>query len=607
MAGLVFTIEAQDKFSPTFQKAQTELQKTENVVNKTDSETKKFGLSINDLQGGVGGLVNKFSTLIPTIGLVVGGLTAVVKGLSECTRAAIEAETVQVRFATALSLANVPENLINSLSLYATELQAITGVSDETIKSAMALGSTMGISAVDMQKAITVALDLSAALGVDLNTAMRMLAKGTEGNIEQLKRYIPALGDMNLESKSTAELLEIVGQKVDGMAEKMGETAKGSANKLKEAFGDLKETIGNSFLPVIKETNEWLVKVINNINAMLTGQAKVKETGFLYNEQAANKLITAQQAKEMGLIQAQQENTQETNNNTKAKTENTLKIKETTQSFTALELAIKATSVAYEQVDEIIQQVKYNLKNQIDAYEETTEIIEQYKDYMHNTWKSAKEAGETTETSETEEEVNNLSSSFNYLALTSQALGVNLEAGFEGFLISLLQQTQAFQMLSQIFSPLIAMLDAMLVPLLQMLLPPIMAIYNAMKPIFDVLIVPLLTFGAIISNLIAGLTAFATLVMYIVTFQWGKISGIKWTGTSIEQLGASIEGAWAGIETVNTTSSTTATGAGASYTAAPTYHINVYVETAALVGDNGLDEFAMLIKQKIDFIVARGA
>ncbi|NMC60968.1 MAG: hypothetical protein GYA51_16545, partial [Candidatus Methanofastidiosa archaeon] len=56
MAGLVFSIEAQDKFSNTFKKAQTEIQKTGNVAGKTKEEVDGLDKNFLNLSRGVGGL-----------------------------------------------------------------------------------------------------------------------------------------------------------------------------------------------------------------------------------------------------------------------------------------------------------------------------------------------------------------------------------------------------------------------------------------------------------------------------------------------------------------------------------------------------------------------
>ncbi|NMB83601.1 MAG: hypothetical protein GYA14_17475, partial [Ignavibacteria bacterium] len=98
MAGLVFTIEAQDKFSNTFKKAQNEIQKTGNITNKTDTETKKLSLTMQDLQGGVSGVISKFSSLAAGIGIAVAAISAMARGIAECVQEFAKAEVVQVRF-----------------------------------------------------------------------------------------------------------------------------------------------------------------------------------------------------------------------------------------------------------------------------------------------------------------------------------------------------------------------------------------------------------------------------------------------------------------------------------------------------------------------------
>lgn len=628
MAGLVFTIEAQDKFSPTFQKAQNEIQKTGNITNKTDTETKKLSLTMQDLQGGVSGIIGKFGSLAAGIGIAVAAISAMARGIAECVQEFAKAEVVQVRFEQTLrSLGlSIYSQQFNDL---ASAMQNLTGVSDEVVKDAIQVGLQMGISASDMERTIKVAADLAATFGIDLKTAIEMLAKAQQGQTMQLGRLLPNLKETIESSKSYAEILGTIETRVKGAAEAQGNTLIGSMNKLKQAFGDLKETIGGAFAPVLANLYNWLTKIVQKMNESAKTSLGVSgyEIDKQINDLKAQKLaiqmttspVTEQEKKaiekqieaidtQIAILKQQKvanemqiKLLQEAEKKAQEEQEKIKQEQEKTKTTGAVEQVKELTTFINTGFTNVFKNFLSDLEFDFDQFAQATEeVIIKYK--TRGKKESTVEEVEAEATGAYE-----VSESFNYLALTSQALGVNLQAGVQGFLLSILQQTQAYRMLGQIFTPLITMLDVALVPLMQMLLPPLMAIFNAMKPIFEILIVPLLTLGAIISNLIAGLTGFATLIMYIVTFQWGKIKNIKWTGTSLEQLGVSIENAWAGLEGINTTALTTTTGAGASYTAAPTYHINVYVETAALVGDSGLDEFAMLIKQKIDMIVARGA
>lgn len=625
MAGLVFTIEAQDKFSPTFQKAQSEIQKAGNVASKTSEETKKLNFSVQDLQGGISGIIGKFSSLAPIIGTAVLAIGAMSKAVKECVKEFAQAEVVNVRFEQSLKSLNLSV-YTNQFSNLATQMQRLTGTSDEVVKDAIQVGLQMGISADNIERTIKVAADLAATFGIDLRTAVQMLAKAQEGETMQLVRLLPNMKEIVKEGASYAEILGAIESRVKGAAEAQGNTLIGSMNRLKETFNDLKETIGGAFAQSLANLYNWLTKIIEKINE--NAKVSLGVAGYEIDKQIKD-LQTQKEALKVSYAAMTPEQQAFLNKQLEAidnqiailkqqKVANELQIKILQEQEKKTKEAATTTSTTTTTAEKQVQQLTTfvntsftsifknfleDLEFNFDQFTQATqEIIQKYK--TRNKKESTVEDVEAAATGADE-----LAESFDYLGIASQALGVNLQAGVQGFLISILQQTQAFAMLGQVFTPLITMLDTMLVPLLNMLLPPIMAILNAMKPIFDVLIVPLLTFGAIISNLIAGITAFATLIMYIVTFQFNKIKDIKWTGTSIQQLGASIQGAWAGVEGINTTNLTnlTSTGTGASYSAAASYKINVYVYTSALVGEDGIDEFAMIIKQKIDMAVARGA
>lgn len=598
MAGLIFNIEARDKFSNTLSKANTEIQKTGDVASQS---TKKLNFDINDLSGGVGGLTSKITGMIPGIGLAVAAIGGLVAGIKQCVNAAKEAEVSQVRFETALELIGANTTTINYLNDYALKLQNISGVSDEVIKDAMALGSTMGIETTYLDKATKVAMDLSAALGINLDTAMRMLAKGTEGNLEQLNRYIPSLGKLNLEAMDTAEILDTVGDKVDGMAEKMGNTAVGSSNKLKEAFGDLKESIGKNFLPAITAINNILTDIINSINNIISKKSELPPG--LFSTSGTYATPSPQPAPVPAPKPAP---TNDDKNNTDSKKDNTKATKENTKAqLSSMEIYIKTFSNAYEEVDIMINNIKENMRGFGDAFEETTEIIEQMQEHYHTETPPSPYPEEPVTTTEASEE---LAQSFDYLGLASQALGVNLQGGLEGFLISILTQTKAFGMLNQVIQPAIEMADLVLVPVLNMLIPVLMQAYDLVKPLLPMVVVPLMVLGAAVSNLISGIINFSKLIYYIVTFQWGKISSIGGNYITMSQLNAMVQGTLGSIETFEPTGTTGVgtAGVGASYSAAPTYYVNIYFQTPALVGEQGIEEFAMQIKKIIELKLGRG-
>ena len=274
MENILFSIIAQDQFSPTFDKLKNKLNETEASNNKLAINNDKLNLSVSDLQGGIGGLISKFTSIAPVIGIAVTGIAALTKTITECTKAAIEAEAVQTRFNMALQLAEIPANIRAGYTQFATELQRISGVSDEVIKSAMSLGLTMGITSNDIFRATEVAMNLSAALGTDLSTAMRYVGQAMEGNLSTLGRYIPSLKELNTEGMSTSEILALIGGRVEGMSAAMGETAQGSLSRLKETFGDLKENIGSKFLPALKSIADWLTVIIEKINILFFNVAK---------------------------------------------------------------------------------------------------------------------------------------------------------------------------------------------------------------------------------------------------------------------------------------------------------------------------------------------
>ena len=207
MEGILFKIEARDNFSNVTSKAKTEIQEIGGTANESSTSVNNFG--------------SKMTSLVGITTAVVAGVAAVGAAMYKLVQVYGEAEQVQIKFNFAMQQFNIGLTTQRQLEQLAVDMQKLVGISDETTKSAIALGLQMGIESEHIERATKVAIDLSMALGVNLETAMRMLARGTEGNIGALSRYIPALRELNLESASTEEILNAVEQRVGGISEMM--------------------------------------------------------------------------------------------------------------------------------------------------------------------------------------------------------------------------------------------------------------------------------------------------------------------------------------------------------------------------------------------------
>lgn len=146
---------------------------------------------------------------------------------------------------------------------FASALQATTTVGDETILEIGALIQSLGqLDQKGLQQATTAALDLSAALGIDLNAAALLVGKAAAGEVSTFSRYGLIIRKGADSAQTFANALEAINQKFGGAAAQQVNTFSGAFEQLTNIIGDLQEQFGfaitgNSvIIAVIKELSQ---------------------------------------------------------------------------------------------------------------------------------------------------------------------------------------------------------------------------------------------------------------------------------------------------------------------------------------------------------------
>ena len=217
-----------------------------------------------------GKFTTAFQTMIGFVGgaAVVGAFKSVTNAafglfdaiLTDGIKAAREQEDAINELNTALVLSGIySAEASKGIQDYASELQKSTKFADEAIVSASALIQNLGhLSEDGLKKATSAALDLSSALGKDLNSAALIVGKVAAGELGGLSRLginLKETGDRALDS---ARGLEALSQKFGGAAQAQVNTYSGAVARLTNAYGENLEQVGNA---VVK--NQSLINVIN--------------------------------------------------------------------------------------------------------------------------------------------------------------------------------------------------------------------------------------------------------------------------------------------------------------------------------------------------------
>lgn len=190
------------------------------------------------------------------------------------------------RLSTALALqGKFSTTAIEGLRGYAGEMEALTGVQDHVIAGNLALlASLTKLNSDGLKKAETAALDMSSALGIDLDTATRLVAKGIEGNVSAFQRYGITIQQGRNETENFANVVGKLNERFGGAAKGNLETFSGAVLNLKNAFGNAFEVIGR-----VITNNEALKTVISQ----LAGLFKQLEEYVTQNADALSKGLSS--------------------------------------------------------------------------------------------------------------------------------------------------------------------------------------------------------------------------------------------------------------------------------------------------------------------------
>jgi phage-related protein len=127
----------------------------------------------------------------------------------------------------------------------------------------------------EAQKLLTLALDISAASGKDLETVANALGRAQDGNVTALGRLGLGLSKAELATLSFTEVQAKLAELYGGAAATNAETFQGKIDRLKVGFDEAKESLGVALLPAVEQfitfLNDQGIPTLNAFIAGLTG------------------------------------------------------------------------------------------------------------------------------------------------------------------------------------------------------------------------------------------------------------------------------------------------------------------------------------------------
>jgi hypothetical protein len=169
-------------------------------------------------------------------------------------KAAIEDEQAQIKLASALEKATGATNAqIKAVEDQILKTSLATGVADDKLRPALQRLAVATGDTEEAQKLLNLALDISAATGKPLETVSNALGKAYEGNTTALVKLNAGISTAEAKTLGYKGAVQQLTDLYGGAAAKNADTFQGRIDRVKVAFDETKESIGQALLPIVEK------------------------------------------------------------------------------------------------------------------------------------------------------------------------------------------------------------------------------------------------------------------------------------------------------------------------------------------------------------------
>lgn len=195
-------------------------------------------------------LSKSVKSLAKTFGLTFG--TAAVIGYAKASvKAAAADQKAQQQLALALKNVGLERDAASAES-FIQRLQTEFGVVDDLLRPAYQKLAVATRNTAETQKLLSIALDISASTGKDLDSVTGALSKAYLGNNTALGKLGVGISKADLKSKSFKDITDDLAVTFKGSAKAASETYAGSIAKLGVAAANVQEIIGTGLIDALK-------------------------------------------------------------------------------------------------------------------------------------------------------------------------------------------------------------------------------------------------------------------------------------------------------------------------------------------------------------------
>jgi hypothetical protein len=223
------------------------------ILADIDNLKKNLGAGSNEVEG-FGSKLGGFAKKAGAAFAVAGAAAAAYAGtlLVDGVKSAIEDEAAQAKLATTLkNVTGATNNQIKAVEDYITQTALANGITDDKLRPSLDRLIRSTKDATRAQELQSLALDIAAGTGKDLQAVSEALGKAYDGNLGALKKLGVGIDESIIKSKDFDAAAAALSKTFEGQASKQAETFQGKMARLTVAFDEAKETVGSYVLDAL--------------------------------------------------------------------------------------------------------------------------------------------------------------------------------------------------------------------------------------------------------------------------------------------------------------------------------------------------------------------
>ena len=258
------------------------------------ADLKKFNGGMRDAQNQVNGFGGSLKNLLGPALIAAGaaaGAFAIKLGV-DGVKAAMEDEKAVAALAQTLGNLNMAHDT-QAVEDYIYSLERAYGVADTELRPAYdrLIRSTKDVE--EANRALKLAMDISASTGKSLETVTDALGRAYDGNTVSLGRLGLGIDKTALAAMSLDQITAQLAQTFGGQADVEAQTFEGQLRRLTTATDNLKEAFGAGLLDALGDTNDTTQNLVDTMEDLEPAIRGVGETLGLFATTALNTYTAA--------------------------------------------------------------------------------------------------------------------------------------------------------------------------------------------------------------------------------------------------------------------------------------------------------------------------